>query len=116
MPEFKDGDVVDCLYGRAKVDSRLPDAPDGTPMYRCTPLHWTLAQKCVPVFNLNSEWMKLVTLEKGTAVRCNYGGKGVIRDVRSTPSATHFIVTLKNWALAQGQSPILYLDPSSVSY
>jgi hypothetical protein len=36
--------------------------------------------------------------------------------VRSTPAAKHYIVTLKSWRLAQGQSPILYLDPASVAY
>ena len=114
MAEYKQGDVVDSLYGRARVDRRVADAPGGIAMYQCTPLHWTLAQKCIPVFNLNAESMNLVVLDKGTDVRTNYGGKGVIREIRSTPQAKHFIVTLKNWRLAQGQSPILYLEPASV--
>jgi hypothetical protein len=85
-------------------------------MYVCTPLHWRLAQKCIPVFHINSDYMKGVSLVAGTDIRTNYGGKGVIREVRSTEQAQHDIVTLKNWKLAQGQSPILYLEPGSVLY
>lgn len=112
---FKNGDIVDCMYGRCKVNQQKSDS-NNTKMYQCTPLHWTLAQKCIPVFNLNEESMKLVTLSVGTDIRCPYGGKGTIKEIRAVGSIKHFIVTLKNWQLAQGQSPTLYLDPQSVVY
>jgi hypothetical protein len=114
MAAFNVGDIVDSMYGRCRVDKKK----EGTKaeMYECTPLHWVLAQKCVPVFNLNVEGMKKVSLVKGTEVRCNYGGKGVINEVREVAGVKHYVVTLKNWQLAQGQSPTLYLDPQSVAY
>ena len=113
---FKAGDIVDTLYGRCRINRRKEDAWNGGAMFEATPLHWQLAQKCIPVFHLNAESMALVSFIAGTEIRCNYGGKGVIREVRSTPAAKHYIVTLKSWRLAQGQSPILYLDPASVAF
>ena len=104
------GDIVDSMYGRCVVDSQKGN------LYSCTPLHWRLAQNCIPVFNLNPESMTRVSLVAGTDVRCNYGGKGTIKEVRVVNGIEHFIVSLKNWQLAQGQSPVLYLERQSVSF
>lgn len=108
---FAPGDIVDSMYGRCKVDSATSSS-----LFRCTPLHWRLAMSCVPVFNLNPESMKKVDLVAGTAVRTGYGGKGTIDEVRSVSGVLHYIVSLKTWKLAQGQSPILYLEKNSVSF
>ena len=107
---FQAGDIVDSMYGRCQVDSKKGE------LYACTPLHWRLAQSCVPVFNLNPESMKKVELVAGTDVRCSYGGKGTISEVRNVANVLHYVVHLKNWQLAQGQSPILYLERNAVSF
>lgn len=85
-------------------------------LFSCIPLHWRLANSCVPIFNLNPDSMKKVELVPGTDVRCPYGGKGTLTEVRSVEGVLHYVVRLKNWQLAQGQSPILYLERNAVSF
>ena len=48
--------------------------------------------------------------KEGDAVMTTYG-RGYVSAVRETD----IVVLLDHWALAQGQSPTLYLDPKSVT-
>ena len=99
---------MDSQYGKARIDAvQQEDA-----MYKCTPLHWTLAQQCVPCFHLNAASMQRVNFKAGDLVMCAYGGLGQIQSVRETD----FVITLKNWALANGKSPVLYLNRDAFSY
>jgi len=99
------GDVVDCMYGRCRVDEVRED--DG--MVIATPLSWRLAAGQLPVFYLNKESVKPATVRVGDVVKCNYGGLGTVVEVREAD----FVITLQNWKLAQGQSPSLYLQRES---
>ena len=99
------GEVVDCMYGRCRVDEVRADD-----MVKCTPLSWRLAAGQLPVFYLNKESVKPATVRVGDVVKCNYGGVGSVVEVRETGD---YVITLANWKLAQGQSPRLYLQRDS---
>lgn len=53
--------------------------------------------------------MALSALKVGDRIVSAYGGKGKINEIRKTGEATHYIVELDAWKLAQGQSPTQYL-------
>lgn len=53
-------------------------------------------------------------LKVGDKVVSAYGGAGKINEIRVNGDATHYIVTLDKWKLAQGQSPTQYLSRDGI--
>jgi tetratricopeptide (TPR) repeat protein len=60
---------------------------------------------------MNKESVKAVEYAVGDSVWAQYGGEGVIQKI--TP--LHFVVTLKNWQLADGKSPTLFLAADAIT-
>lgn len=56
----------------------------------------------------------LAALKVGDRIVSAYGGKGKINEVRKSDGATHFVVELDSWKLAQGQSPTQYLARDAI--
>ena len=63
-----------------------------------------------PRFYMNTESISLVQYKVGDLVWSQYGGEGEIIEVREN----HYVVTLKNWQLADGKSPKQYLQYSAI--
>ena len=74
------------------------------------PTSWKLANNCTPVFYMNPKDVKTL-FAVDDMVSCSFG-KGQIKDIRA--DGIH-IVTLANWALADGKSPVLYMQESALS-
>jgi hypothetical protein len=75
------------------------------------PIHWKLANNTVATMYLQPESILLNQtpgLEEGDEVMTVYG-QGYIEKKRETD----FVVKLRNWALAQGQSPTCYLQAAA---
>ena len=82
-------------------------------MHIVKPVNWKLANDKPPTCYLQPETMKLAMspgFKEGDDVITIYGNGNVVK-VREVEK--DIVVTLKNWALAQGQSPTLYLQPSA---
>jgi len=58
--------------------------------------------------------IKFAMLKVGDKVVSAYGGAGEIKEIREKEGATHYIVTLDKWKLAQGQSPTQYLSKDGI--
>ena len=86
----------------------LSDNPD---ILKVQPTGWTMARETKPTFFLNPKDVKPVYVV-GTHVFLTYG-EGIIIEFREADNM--YIVELLNWKLAQGQSPSLYLQESSLS-
>jgi hypothetical protein len=73
------------------------------------PCKWLLANNKPPTFYMNP---KDVTagFKVGEMISCSFG-KGEIKEIRTDGV---YVVTLANWALATGKSPILYLQESAI--
>ena len=97
-------------YGECVVDS-VRETPFRSVL--CTPVEWKLADysSSQPRFFLNPRDVRKKLLVPGDLVKCAYGGAGKIVEVRQS----HYVVTLDNWQLADGKSPVLYLMHSAVT-
>ena len=97
--------MVETPYGRCVVQETRPKLV-------CIPVAWELAEYSAsqPRFYMNDESISLVRYKVGDRVWSQYGGEGEIVEVRES----HYVVTLKNWRLADGKSPILYLQYSAI--
>ena len=76
------------------------------------PIHWKLANNTVATLYLQAEAVELHQtsgLHEGDEVMTVYG-QGFIEKKRSTD----FVVKLRHWKLAQGQSPTCYLQASAM--
>lgn len=103
MPEKFD--VIETPYGRCVVQETRPKLV-------CIPVAWELAEYSAsqPRFYLNDESISQIQYKVGDRVWSQYGGEGEIIEVREQ----HFVVTLKNWQLADGKSPTQYLQYSAI--
>lgn len=82
---------------------------DGT--HICRPLNWKLAGTSIATLYLQPEQVSLTQtsgLEEGDEVMTVYG-QGFIEKHRGAD----VVVKLRNWALAQGQSPTCHLEPKA---
>lgn len=92
------------MYGPAKVEAIRADNA-----HICKPIHWKLANDTKATLYLQPDAVKLsqsAGLQEGDEVMTVYG-QGYIEKKREHD----FVVKLRNWALAQGQSPTCYLAP-----
>ena len=81
-------------------------------MHICRPLNWKLANDTAATLYLQPDNVKLAQtpgFEPGDEVMTVYG-RGYVESKREID----LVVKLHQWALAQGQSPTLYLAPSAV--
>ena len=107
IPGAFPGSMVKTVYGPSRVL-----AIDGDAKHTCQPINWTLANKSKVTMYLQPEAIELTMtagFNEGDAVMTTYG-VGYVDEV----SEIDIVVKLDNWALAQGQSPTLYLDPKTV--
>ena len=96
------GNKVNTPYGRGVI------IEDRGNIVVVKPNSWVLANNKPPTFYLN---IKDVTFfEIGDKVTTSFG-TGLINDIRQ--DGVH-VVTLNNWSLANGKSPTLYLNQSSI--
>jgi hypothetical protein len=101
------GQSVICLGNVAGVVKNVR-SQDGVVIVEAT--KWFLANNKPPVFYMNPADV-IPLFRVGDMISCSFG-KGEIKEVRNDGI---FVVTLANWALADGKSPILYLQESSIS-
>jgi hypothetical protein len=94
-------------YGLGKV-LKLED--DGRQIV-VEPLTWTMANNQKPTFYMNPADVKPF-YGVNDDIECAFG-KGVVQSIRDLDGI--YIVTLTNWQLADGKSPTLYLNESSLS-
>lgn len=94
------------MYGPAHLKAIRADN-----MHVAKPLNWKLANDTAATLYLQPEAVKLTHtagLNEGDEVMTVYG-QGYIAKKREAD----LVVKLRNWKLAQGQSPTLYLHPST---
>jgi hypothetical protein len=100
------GATVSTTYGHAQLVSVRADN-----VHVARPLNWKLANNTAATLHLQPDAVKLAHtsgLNEGDEVMTVYG-QGYIVEERKTD----LVVKLRNWKLAQGQSPTLYLQPSA---
>jgi hypothetical protein len=105
VPGAFPGSTVSTTYGHATVDAIRGDG-----VHICRPLNWKLANNSVATLYLQADNVKLSqtsSFEAGDEVMTVYG-QGYVETKREKD----LVVKLRNWALAQGQSPTCYLQPS----
>jgi hypothetical protein len=108
IPGAFPGTTVATTYGPSRVESIRAD---GTHIAR--PINWKLANDTSATLYLQPETIKLDQSPgfiQGDEVMTVYG-QGYIEKVRTVEG--DLVVKLNEWALAQGQSPTLYLSPSA---
>ena len=105
---FEPGDKVSTPYGICYVKHIFQERDMRGPCVLCIPLTWTLAYSTQPRFYMTPSDVTHMTYSVNDEIVCNYGGGGYITEER----ADHYVVKLHNWALADGQSPTLYLSKS----
>lgn len=101
------GATVSTTFGPSRI---LAIRGDGCHVAK--PLHWTLANNSTPTLYLNSDSLDFTFtpgFDKGDEVMTVYG-QGYIHEKRDK---NILIVKLRDWKLAQGQSPTLFLAPSA---
>jgi tetratricopeptide (TPR) repeat protein len=109
MTSYSLGSVVETPYGRCVVRNGGIEQSN----ILCQPITWQLAEysSTQPKFYMNRESISAVKYSVGDAVWSQYGGEGVIVKI----TETHFVVTLKNWQLADGKSPTCYLQAEAIT-
>ena len=114
---LKVGDNVSCSFGAGVLKGIREDGA-----HIVTLNNWALANGKSPVLYLNRASITSIDaapsssgyvsdIQVGQQVRCSFG-VGVLKGIRE--DGAH-IVTLDNWALANGKSPVLFLNRASVS-
>lgn len=98
------GQTVYTPYGLGKITLiRLHDLV-------VVPLNWLMAGGQKPTFYMNNKDVKPY-YNIGMSVQCSFG-QGEVKEIRNDGI---YVVTLKNWQLADGKSPTLYLNETSLS-
>lgn len=98
--------TVQTTYGYAQVQKIRPDH-----VHVVKPVNWHLANSSVATLYLQPDGVKLhhtAGLNEGDEVMTVYG-QGYIAKKRESD----FVVKLRDWKLAQGQSPTCYLQASA---
>ena len=75
------------------------------------PFNWAMAMGQKPTFYMNPNDTKPL-FGVGTSIKCVFGN-GTVTAVRDSDNI--FVVTLNNWKLADGKSPVLFMNQSSIS-
>jgi tetratricopeptide (TPR) repeat protein len=109
---FEAGTVVNTPYGECTVTSVREGSDEVTRKVLCTPTKWQLADysSSQPRFYLSPKDVVKRLLSPGDAIISTYGGKGKIVETRPL----HYVVTLNNWIMADGKSPMCYLQHNAV--
>eukprot|EP01041_Mallomonas_annulata_P013602 gene13602-28890_t len=100
------GSIVDTIYGPARLESIRGDA-----VHISRPINWKLANNTTATLYLQPETVKLTFtsgFNEGDEVMTVYG-QGYVEKKRDND----LVIKLRNWALAQGQSPTCHLSPSA---
>lgn len=100
------GTTVSTVYGQAHLEEIRADN-----VHIARPLNWKLANNTAATLYLQPEAVKLSQtpgFNEGDEVMTVYG-QGYITKKREHD----LVVLLRNWKLAQGQSPTCYLHPSA---
>lgn len=104
------GQSVTCLGNVSGTVTAIRTQDGVITMAVITASNWLLANNKPPIFYMNPA--SVVPLFKcGDMISCTFG-KGEIKEIRNDGV---FVVTLANWFLADGKSPILYLQESALS-
>lgn len=75
------------------------------------PTNWLLAQNQKPKFYINLKDVQ-PKFSIGSVIKCSFG-EGLITSIRDKDGI--YVIKLNNWKLADGKSPILYLNQSSIT-
>jgi hypothetical protein len=108
IPGAFKGTTVQTPYGVATVESIRADG-----VHVVRPLNWKLANDSVATLYLQPEQISLIQtpgILEGDEVMTVYG-QGYVEKKRREENDV--VVKLRNWKLAQGQSPTLYLNPNA---
>jgi hypothetical protein len=108
IPGALPGTVVKTVYGPAQIQTIRADN-----VHIAKPINWKLANNTSATLYLQPESVKLTQtpgLEEGDEVMTVYG-QGYIQTKREKQG--DLVVLLRNWKLAQGQSPTCYLQPAA---
>ena len=110
---FASGTVVDTPYGECKVTSVREGNEECATKVLCAPTKWQLADysSSQPRFYLNPKDVRRRLLKPGDYIISTYGGKGKIIETRPR----HYVVTLFNWIMADGKSPVCYMQHNSIT-
>ena len=107
IPGVFPGVCVKTVYGPARMEKIRADN-----IHIAKPINWKLANATSATLFLQPEAVELIHtpgFEEGDEVMTVYG-QGFIESKR----ANDYVVKLRNWALAQGQSPTCYLAKESL--
>jgi hypothetical protein len=99
------GQFVTTPYGNGKVTQLRGDS------IVVVPTQWAMAMGQKPTFYMNEKDVRPL-FDVGTEISCAWG-KGKVSEIR--PEDQMYIVRLDNWQLADGKSPVLFLNQSSLS-
>jgi hypothetical protein len=108
IPGAFPGSMVKTVYGPSRMESIRGDGA-----HIARPINWFLANDTHATMFLQPDAVSLAFtpgILEGDAVMTIYG-QGYVESVRAEQKDV--VVKLDNWALAQGQSPTLYLDPKT---
>jgi hypothetical protein len=100
--------VVNTSFGPSQLQKVRADG-----MHICRPLNWKLANDTTATLYLGAEHVELTqtaSFNEGDEVMTVYG-QGFVKAKRAQQG--DLVVLLRNWKLAQGQSPTCYLHPSA---
>ncbi len=115
MTTYTVGSVVETPYGRCVIRRGEEEGTKGSLANNvlCQPTTWQLAEysSTQPKFYMNRESISAVKYSVGDAVWSQYGGEGKIVKI----TATHYVVTLSKWKLADGKSPTCYLQGEAIT-
>jgi hypothetical protein len=97
-------------YGKGAVKSVKDN------IFIVEPKKWVLANGKAPLFYMNQKDVKILFLV-GDEINCTFGN-GRIKEIRVSEDSNTcvFVVTLSNWILANGKSPILYLQENALCH
>ncbi len=108
IPGAFPGTTVITTYGPARIHAIRADG-----VHVAKPINWKLANSTVATLYLQPETVALhqtPSFEEGDEVMTVYG-QGFVESKRVKEG--DLVIKLRNWALAQGQSPTCYLSPSA---
>ena len=107
------GEKVSTPYGACIVKEIRKATKLTSDIVVCTPTTWELAEysSSQPRFYLNPADVKPASYRVGQTVISQYGGEGFVESINDT----HYVVRLNNWSLADGKSPVQYLQRQSIS-
>jgi len=107
IPGAFPGAIVSTTYGPSQLISIRGDG-----VHIAKPINWKLANNTAATLYLQPDAVQLTFtsgLNEGDEVMTVYGQGHIV-----AKRQTDYVVKLRHWALAQGQSPTLYLAPSAL--